>query len=631
MSMAPIFVFPQVLEQRWNHWFDVVGRLRPGVSTEAAAVELRALGSRIHAAHLPEGEPETDTWGAAARSLRDARNDAALRRSILVLFGGVGLVLLIACANVANLALVRAASRQREVAVRLAIGASRRDVLRALLAESVLLSAIGGLVGLGVATWGVDAVRALAPASLVTGSTQAAQFLNLGAVGVDGVALLFTFTISILTGVGFGMWPALRATRTDLALALKDGAPGAAFSLGGGRRPDARMLLVAGDVALSLMLLIGAGLLLRSFVRLRGLDAGFDPSGIITFSIQPPPDSVYDPQTAPTRKAGLLERLSAIPGVRSASSNMCAPLTARCSSSVVMAIAGREPFAPGAMPEIGIHSVDTAYFRTLGIPLRQGRLFTGADRTDAPKVAIINEAAARRLFGNESAIGQRVRVGISYLSEDETAEVIGVVGDVQYRSPGTPAAPDMYFPMLAYTSSRGIYFVRTDGSPSSLVPAIRNAVRQFDPDLPVFDVRTMVERAGFALSAARFGAVLLSTFATLALVLAAVGVYGVVAYSVAQRTREIGIRMALGAAEGTVVSLVLRQGLVLALAGVVAGAGGAMALTRVLDALLYEVSPTDPATFVGISLGLVVVTVTASLIPAIRAARVDPMRALRVE
>lgn len=630
-SMAPSLYYDVALQERWSHWLDVIGRLRDGVTPEQATAELATLGTRIADAFRAPNSGSA-VWGATARSLRDARTDPVLRRSVLLLTGAVVLVLLIACANVANMSLARAAAVKHDAAVRVAIGAGRGRLFRQHLVESVVVALLGAAAGLVVAGWALDAVRAFAPAVLAPASTQAAQFLDLARVSIDGRVLTFTLALGILSGVAFGLVPAIHAARHSPADSLKESGRSTTVSVASWRRLNTRAVLVVADVALSLVLLVGAGLMLRSLAKLRGLDTGFESRNLLTFRLQPPEDSQYNYANAPRVKAAILERMRAIPGVRSASVNVCAPLTARCNGSVVTKIAGRPPYSEDAMPSIGVHTVDPAYFETLGIPLLRGRAFNLGDRRESAKVVIINQTAAKRLFPNEEALGKQIAIGIGYLGGgDEFGEIVGVVGDAQYQTPGSPQNMDAYVPAGAYGGTSAMFFVRTTGDPAAAIPGVRRAMQEFDASLPIFDVQTMDERSGRALSTARFGAFLLGAFGAIALALAAVGIYGVVAYSVVQRQREIGIRLALGARRHRVLGLVVGQMLGLAGVGIALGLFGAVLASQLLGALLFDVSPVDPATYGVLAVALAGVAAVASFFPARSASRVDPVTVLRVE
>jgi len=626
MSLAPRFAYAELLTERWNHSFDAVGRLKDGVTPEAAASEMAVLGRVIDGAH-PLPEPVvTSRWGAQASTLRDARHDPTLARSVLVLFGAVCCVMLIACVNVANLLLARAAGRTREFAVRVAIGAKRGQVMRQLLGETVLLSLVGGVLGVILAAWSVDILQVLAPELAERSRTQAAQFLDLSQVSIDVRVLAFGFGVSLLTGILCGVVPAWRASRPSLTAALKDGA-GASANWGMTfRRGRAGALLVTANVALSLLLLVGAGLLAQSFARARGVDAGFDPRQVHTFRVQHPDDSAFTGPNAPLVRQALLERLAALPGVEAVGTDWCAPLSQGCSSTIVLEVDGVELPAGGGQPEISVHLVNAGYPRALGARLLAGRFLTEQDNADGPKVGVINEAAARLLFPGGEAVGRRIGIGFSNWA---SAEVVGVVSDVNYQGVGAPPAPAFYGSYLQATRSGGLYFVRTAGDPATVVTAARQAVHNISRALAVYDERLLEERVATALGRIRFGAVLLGSFAVLGVVLSLIGIYGVLAYTVSLRTRELGIRMALGAVRREVVGLVMQRAMLLTLIGIVVGLGAAWASARLLSGLVFGISTSDPATYLLQSLLLVSACALASYLPARRAARLDPVRALR--
>jgi putative ABC transport system permease protein len=552
---------------------------------------------------------------------------------MLVLLGAVAFVLLIACVNVANLLLARASGRSREIAVKAALGAGRGRLARQLLTESLVLAIAGGVLGLAFAAWLVDLLQLIAPASIEGSSAQAAQFLDLESAGINLRVLLFTGALSVVTGCLFGVIPALVATRTNLDGVLRQGAPGATRSgLGSLRKLEMRSVLIAGEVALAMVLLAGAGLMLRSFARASAIDPGFDPSSTVSFRLAPPSDSIYTMANAPVFKARLVDRLNEIPGVVAASAASCAPLSSACSRSVVFGIDGVSLDRGGNSAEIGVHSVGPDYFEALGIALVRGRGLTPQDRAGSPRAVVINAAAADRFFPGVDPVGRRITVATSYFAGGtEYAEVVGVAADVRYDAIDHDPRPQVYYSALQNTSPRGLFVVRTRGDAAAIIPAIREAVQSVDPDLPVFNVETMDERVSSALSRMRFGTILLGAFAAAALLLAGIGVYGVMAYSVAQRTREVGIRMALGASAADVLRMVLRQGLLIVLFGVAAGVVGATALSRVLEGLLYDVRAVDPVSFSVMAAVLVASAAIACYLPARRATRVEPSAALRSE
>lgn len=630
MSRAPQLIFATALQEPWSHWMDAVGRLRDGVAPSAATTELRSLGQRIEEAHAGVGGPAVK-WGATATPLREARSDPQLARAIVILFGAVCCVLLIACVNVANLLLARAARREREFAVRVAIGAKRAQVVGQLLRETLLLSVVGGLLGVALASWSLDALRLLTPGSFGGATTQAAQYLSFESVTLHGGVLAFALVVSLLTGVLCGVIPALRASRPNLTSSLKDGAGASSEGALSFRRGRARALLIAGDVAISLLLLIGAGLLVRSFAQARGVDGGFNPRNVLTFRIQPPDDSAFSGERAVRYKEEVLQRLAALPGAEVAAVNFCAPLSQACNRTIALGVDGVRGFPGGTEPELEFHAVSADYLRVIGARLEKGRFFTNADRTGAPKVVVINRAAAQRLFPNENAVGHRVSLAIGLFKDNEYGEIVGVVNDVNYGAVGDAPRPAAYISSLQTTSARGMYMIRTTGDPAALLPGVREAMRSINAGVPLYDEMTLEARAGQALGRLRFGAVLLGSFAVLGLVLTIVGIYGVLSYSVAQRTRELGIRQALGAGRGELISMVMRRAMTLASLGLAIGLGVAWGASRLLRGLVFGISPTDPATFAEIAVVVAAVCAVSSYLPARRAGRLDPVRALRTD
>jgi len=530
----------------------------------------------------------------------------------LVLAGVVALVLLIACANVANLQLAQATVRRREIALRAALGAGRRRMMRQFLLESLLLSLTGGMAGALLALWLTDALAASASTTIP----------RLGTVQVDLAALGFTLLLSVSAGLLFGMAPALQAARADLHEALKQGARGAA---GGVTRT--RAVLVAGQVALALMLLVGAGLLLKSFARLQHVDLGFDPEHVVTARVTLPETRYGDSTRQAAFFQSLLARLDALPGVRVAGAINWLPLSGLRSATNFW-FGGRPIPSDPEQPTAIISVVDPDYFRAMGITLRSGRGIASTDDADHPKAVVVSERFAHEYFPGQSPLGQQV-----FMPWGDTlvATIVGVVGNVRHAGVDSLAQPTIYWSMAQFPWSGMQLVVRAAGDLRPVATALPGAVHALDPDLAVADVRPLESYLGDALARRRFSMMLLAGFAGLALVLTAVGLYGVIAYTVVQRTREFGIRLALGASQATVLRGVLRGGLLLVGAGVLAGVIGAVAFTRVLGSLLYEVSATDPAVFAGIVALLAVVGVVASYAPARRATRVDPAVALRAE
>ena len=604
---------PSVLSNRGTRFMPVVASLKPGITLEQAAAELDTITSRL-AAQYPDVN--------AGRRIRlismheDLVGD--IRPALLVLLGAVGFVLLIACANVANLSLVRASARGKEIAVRMALGASRWRLMRQLLTESLLLALVSGALGLLLATWGVDVLKALAPGDIP----------RLSEVGLDGRVLIFTLAVSALTGVVFGLAPAWQASHFDLTASLKEGGRG---STEGARRNRTRSLLVVSEVALSLLLLVGAGLLLKSFVRLLNADPGYTAARVLTMLIPLPNTSYSSPEQQHAFFREAIERTRALPGVEAAAAVNVLPLGNR-ETRTTFDIGGRPP-APSETQVAARNPLITSdYFRVMNIPVRRGRAFTDRDAVAAPPVAVINEAFARRYFPSEEPLGQRLILKDENSNPLPPREIVGVVGNVRLGGLDDGVIPEFYVPFLQSADAQMNLVVRSSTSdPAALASAVRGVIRGIDKGLAVWETRTMDERVALWVAPRRFNALLLGCFACIALVLAAVGIYGVMAYTVMQRTHEIGIRMALGAQSGDVLRLIVGRGMSLALIGVVCGVAAAAAMTRVMRSLLYEVSTTDPAIFAGVAALLAVVAFLACYIPARRATKVDPIIALRYE
>ncbi len=620
--MPMSFRFPQIRADVWEpmaidrvqaakngRYLSTVARLRDGATIASAQADMNVLMPQ-----LQRERPDFNAkWGITVVGLRE-QAIGNLRTPLLVLLGAVALVLLIACANVANLMLMRAAGRGREIAVRAALGAGAMRIARQLLIESTMLSAIGGALGLLIGLWAVKLLAAALPDTIA--------YANLKTIQIDATVFLFALLISFATGILFGLAPAIKAARTDVQQALKDGGRG--FSSG---RSFARSALVVAEVALSMILLIGAGLLIRSFARLASVDPGFDAPHVLSMNLAVWGRMKSDQQLV-NFASQLLDRVRALPGVEAAGTTHFLPLGGLIPGTGFSRMDRPKP-APGEEPVTEVLCVMPGYFAAMGIPMERGRAFDQHDREGAPLTVVINHAAAQLLYPNENPIGKPLHVWWNH--PDDPYEIVGVVGDVHQKSLDQEASPGVFLSM-AQTPTSPLYLVaRTHGDPKQLANAIQAQIHSMDRDMPITDVRTMDEYITGSVATARFNTVLLGGFAALALVLAAVGIFGVISYSVAQRTQEIGIRRALGADTAGVLRLVLTQAMGLTAAGIVAGIVGAFAVTRLLQTLLFQVTPTDAATFIGVSVVLSGVALLASYLPAHRAARVDPMIALRYE
>jgi putative ABC transport system permease protein len=601
---VPLALSATVLTNYEGYFLTLIARLKPGVTRPQADAELAMI--------IKPGER-----GPRFESLRVLGLQEALvgdvRTMMLVLMGAVGFVVLIACANLANLLLTAAARRQKEIAVRLSLGANRGRLVRQFLTESLLLAALGGLAGLLLAYWGMTLVNALLPSTIP----------RIGVIGVDGRVLGFTGALTVTAGLLFGTLPALRASQTELTEALKAGSR----TLGGGF--GARRLrgsLVVSQVALTVVLLTGAGLLIKSFVRLQQTPLGFRPERLLTARIALPRSTYATPPQRLSVADKLLEEIRQQPGMQEAALTSSLPF-ATGNPSYVILMNGQEEVRPG-MPAANFRSVSPDYFRVMGIPLLKGREFSEADHERAPMVTIINETMAKRLWPNADPIGQRIK---ETSNERAWREIVGIVGSVRHRARGEEPRPELFVPWSQGPAPALNVAVRTQAEPASFAAALGRAVTAIDANLPVFEVRTMEERLYDSVAQPRFRTALLGVFAALALVMAAVGLYAVMAFSVAQRTHELGIRIALGAQRREVIGLVLRQGGILVGIGIAIGLAGALALTRLLTTLLYEVRPTDPSTFLAIPTLLMIVAMLACWLPARQAAKVDPIVALRYE
>ncbi len=589
-----------------------IGRLRPGVMLEQAQAGMNAIAQR-----LEQQYPATNAEGAVALVPLSESLVGGVRLLLFLLLGAVVFVLLIACTNVANLLLARAATRQREIAVRQSLGAGRFRIARQFLAESLLLSLLGSVAGFFIAVWAMDGLLALSPTDIPRREE----------IRLDSRVLAFTFFVSILTGLAFGLAPAWQATRTDVNEWLKESGRGA---LGGVRRHRLHSALIVSEVALALVLMIGAGLVLRSLVRVYKVHPGFHTDGVLTARLSLPATRYTNALQRVAFCEEVLSRVGALAGVQSAALTSDLPLTG-FGIMRPFHIEGRAHASPKDYTYARIHVVSASYCRTMGIPVVQGRDLTARDNSNASRAALINQAMARRFFPGEDPIGKRLKQDTGPESEFPWFTIVGVVGDTRFLGLDQEAQPEWYRSYLQTPSTGMSLAVRTQPKPLSLAALIKREVQAIDKDQPFAAARTMEQLLSASLGWWRFMMALLGLFASLALVLAAVGIYGVMSYLVTQRTQEIGIRIALGARPRDVLHLVARQGAVLALTGVVIGLAGAVGLTRLMSRFLFGLSALDPATFGSISLLLVGIALLACFLPARRAAKVDPMTALRYE
>ncbi|PYS28438.1 MAG: hypothetical protein DMF75_18865, partial [Acidobacteria bacterium] len=620
---------------RNNHFINLVGRLKPDVTREQAQADVSAIARRME-----EQEPGNKGLGALVVPMQEQITGDS-RNALLVLLGAVAFVLLVACVNVANLLLARASAREKELAIRASLGASRARIVRQVIIECLPLGLIGGLLGALLAIWGIDLLSSLLPASLPRGN----------AITVNSRVLIFTFALALLTILIFGLLPALQAARGNVRESLNEGGRS---GIGSRKQGRIRRLLVIAEVALALVLLAGSGLMVRSFIKLRQVDVGFTAHNVLTMRV-PLPDAKYPiPQniTDPREPAGLaffdqlLTRVKALPGVQSATAATILPLGAGDGWGKFLSIEGRAaPASLDQVPLVRFVLVSQDYFQTFGVTLRQGRAFTAQDKSNSPPVAIINERLARRFFPNEDPIGKTIWMGPpEHLlpPEAQTPEnrsprrtIVGVVSDVKGGSLNQPTTAQVYAPLSQYRRegwNNGLMLaVQTSTPPGTLISAIREQVRALDADQPITNVSTMDELLNRTLSTAKFSLLLFGLFAGVALVLAAIGIYGVMATAVTQRTHEFGLRMALGAQTRDVLRLVIGQGMLLVVIGIGAGLLSAVALTRLMSTLLFGVSPTDPVTLALITVLLAVVALLACYLPARRATKVDPLVALRYE
>ncbi|HKS40353.1 MAG TPA: ABC transporter permease [Blastocatellia bacterium] len=608
---VPSGLSPQRKQGRSSFFLKSVGRLKPGVTVAQAQSDMGAIGDRLDEQYFRSG------YTANIVSLHE-QETGKVRPALLVLLGAVVFVLLIACINVANLLLARAATREREIALRTALGAGRFRLVRQLLTESALLAFMGGIAGLLLAYWGLKALVALSPGNIP----------RLDQVGIDSRVLGFTFAISLLTGFVFGLVPALQASKPDLNETLKEGGRGSAGGVKGRR---VRSLLVVSEIAMSLILLICAGLLIRSFNRLQKFDLGFNPNNLLTMRVQLSGSKYRENKQFVDFYRQLIERMESVPGVQSVGATSSIFLS-DTPQSTNFTIEGRPIFTDAERIEVPLDAVTTDYFKVMGVPLLRGRIFDDRDQIGTPLTVIVNETFARRFFPDEDPIGKRFMYGEP--QEGETPDwrmIVGVVADMRRTGFDKEVRPETFLPQNQFPDNALTIVARTASNPANFANALRSEVWAIDKDQSVFKIETMDETLSEMTSQRRFNMLLLGLFAAVALILAAVGIYGVISYSVTQRTHEIGIRMALGAGQRDVLKLIVGQAMQMAFIGVAIGLVASFFLTRLMSSLLYGVSATDPITFAVISLALSGVALGACAVPARRALKVDPMIALRYE
>jgi len=596
---------------RYLHDTTVVARLAPGVSISQAQAEMNTILAR-----MTQQYPEMlKGWGIQVVPMHDSIVQN-IRLALLVLFGAVAFVLLIACTNVANLLLARAAVREREIAIRIALGAGRMRLIRQLLTESLLISVIGGGIGILIAIWGTNFLISLNPQGIPLSST----------VGVDYRVLGFTFVVSVLAGLLFGIVPALQSTKLNLNETLKE-----SKSSGNARAGLIRSALVVSEITLALVLLIGAGLLIKSFSRLQDVDPGFNYDRMLTFQISLPPTLYSKPNQITGFFKNAVDRISALPGVKGAGAISQAPLAANGPRYIFYA-EGRPLPAPNEAPLAAYRIVTPTYFQAMGIPLIAGRFFTEADDDKAQPVIIVSQSLAKQMWPGQDPIGKGMTVGVPLPGQPiNFSKIIGVVGDVKHTSLSGDPDMQMYDPLLQSPSPSMAIVMRSAVDPISLADSARKTIAGLDPALPIANMKTMDTVVYESMAPFRFNMSLLTIFAGVALLLTIIGIYGVMSYSVSQRTREIGIRIALGAKPSSVRTMIIKQGLILAAIGLVFGLTGSFFAKWILSSLLFGISATDPTIFVGVALIIVVISALACYIPARRATRIDPMIALRYE
>jgi len=608
----PLPVSEGMRNGRRGDFLSVIARLKPGVSIEQSRAEMTTIAAR-----LEQQYPDTnDGWSVIVQPLHQ-RFTGDVRPALLMLLGAVGFLLLIACANVANLLLARSSTRLKEIAIRTALGAGRGRIVRQLLTESVVLSLLGGALGLLVAFWGIDALLALSPGNIP----------RLESVGIDRQVLLFTLGVSLVTGIVFGLAPALTVSNPNLNEMMKESGRS---SSEGGRGRRLRNALAVAEIALSLVLLVGAGLLIKSFLRLQDVKPGFNPENLLAVELVLPATKYAENPQVVNFYDQLLQQMAQQPGVQGATATSALPLGGG-GDVFAFSVEGRTRASTERVPDAETRTISPDYFRTLQIPLRSGRLLDERDNENAPRAVVVSESLARKYFPGEDPVGKRITFGDPQASDVIWLNVVGIVGDVHQSGLDEEPYAQVY---RSYRQSprRGLtVIVRTAGAPLGMLDVLRSQVRALDPQQPLYNARTAEQVLDESISRPRFNMLLVTILAAVAMILATVGIYGVISYMVTQRTHEIGIRMALGARPLDVFRMVLRQGLLIALLGVGGGLVASFALTRLLSSLLYDVRPTDLVTFASVSILLTAVVLLACYIPARRATRVDPMVALRYE
>ena len=627
-TIAPRLTYADYVRTNQN-FISAVGRLREGVSLEEARAELAVLGAKVNWAQPSDPENRAERVSATAVPINEARVDRTVRRSLAVLFTAVLLLLLLACANVTNLLLGRAATRRREAAVRLALGSGTRRLFRHLTAEHLLLALPGTLLGVAVA-WRVTAFVA-PPANAWAARNFYGSLAAFDTPAFGASELVFGVVVALLAALLVAIPPALTAFRLDLQSEIKSGSRGIAGGAITLRRPTLRGVIVALEAALALLLVVAAGLLIDSFERMRRTELGVDTAGILTFWVIPS-EARVPPATAAAYVSRLLDAVARVPGVTSATVDGGGPLAGTARSTLY--IAGRPAPPPHQAPPVLRHYVGPDHFKTLGIPLRRGRVFGPGDVAGAPRVTVISETAARRFWPNEDPIGKRVWFGggSSFSSPDSSATIVGIVGDVMYEPlDRQPNRASFYTAYQQFTYASRMVYLRTAGDPRSLVPGVRKALRGVDPDVAMRDVQTLDEIVSGSWARHRFEALVFGGFGAAALLLAASGIFAVLAYAVADRTKEFGVRIALGARAADVMRLVLSEGLAFPAAGILLGLAASLAATGALRSSLYEVSPLEPLVYAKTIGVLLIAAAAACVIPAWRAARTDPMEAMRAE